>query len=264
MEKIVITGDIYDQAIDHHALILDVSPDNKVHYDSGFIENCRKDSELLLYNYEGRILIPRHTVLSIPFIDRLVTGKVASPIRIGGGIGDVILEIDPDSNLELCIKTPGNCFINGELQSKRKNYIPEEGKYTWGRKLEFFMHRYAMHVSRGNTELYEIMEANIASDNIEHNIFDVNVCTRYNLVYINKEDGMIKVRYKEPAQLSGQFNILYSILGSMRASQFKINDAVIAQDYRLAQKLQEESGHIRLNAERLKKLMQEQQKQQKI
>jgi len=257
VEDILIKEDVYCTLNENSALVLGISPDNKVHFDTRLAEDFQITSQLVLKNYNGKLLVPRYTGINIPFIDRVVYGKIASPTRIGEGIGKIILDIDPESNLELCVKTSENCYINEKLQQKDKKVIDENGRYFLGRNFEDFEKRFAMHVYDTNRNVFCRLIDCLYNDTIDHNIFDIKVCKRYNLLYIDNFDGPIHVKYTEPAQVSGKYNIFYSLLSALSSSQFKIECAEYAHKYKKARQIRDETGHIRLNADRLNKIMQE-------
>jgi hypothetical protein len=161
-------------------------------------EHYRLGNELEFINYSGAIGVPSNVAINIPYsyngID--ISGIIASPAHITG-LGCLELVIKPESNLELLIQADELLIVN-------KEYVP-------GNKEEYMMYNYGY----GSRVFSDIKKEYLrrAIDNIIspkiidtpttynadlknsrfHNIRDIDICIKENIVNIMKFNGVTNV-----------------------------------------------------------------------
>lgn len=182
-EIIDIKDFIYEEAeIPIGSITLDISPDNKIHYQSLFADSELKDGILTIINYYGKILVPKHAGINISNTLKNIDGKVASPTNIKSR-GDITLSISKDSNLELCLAATGRLAINNRIITSNHTDM-----YTYGSDYDNFNRRYWQNAQ--------------TNKDIKNKLYDINVCMHYSLINIHNDGERITLEYYAPPRNS--------------------------------------------------------------
>jgi|GEM_PF-4832266 len=180
-------------------IILGISPDSEVyHEDASSIIQCSSPSnnfKLVLLKHIGNILMPKYSSIEIDS-DRRIKGTLSSPAVILGN-GDVELTIPEESNLELCVEMNAGSFMFNGVNIP----IPQKG-WTYGSYIREWASEYNIYRQRiaGNiSSIKNIFLKKELEDEMKHEVKKIsyaNICRFYNLVYIDKPVGDVKISYE--------------------------------------------------------------------
>jgi large subunit ribosomal protein L14e len=180
--EIVVLRDYEDIGIElpHSNICLEISEDDKIHYDNSPYNDIElKDNTLTLWDYNGRISVPKHVGICIFDTAKKIFGTISSPTHIDAG-NDITLKILKESNLELCLATNGIYINNGRMITTPDN-------------LEYYYERRAFDtIAETYHDAYESSYA------YNSKRFIMEVCMFYNLINIENTGKFVRLEYDPP------------------------------------------------------------------
>jgi len=156
---------------------------------------------LMLENYSGKLYIPQSIGLVIGATYRNISGVLSSPTIITGGNGDISIKIDPQSNMELSLEAEGVVRLNNKIVYYGADIDEQNAFYTIGRSFSGLKRRHLNNICKNSLNPKIIEHEDYISANLKDSIltcYDIDVCLRYNIVYVNKALGNINLYYDEP------------------------------------------------------------------
>jgi len=206
----IVMYDYQNRYEDKSNINLGISSDYNMHLDEKYFNDDREDYDqhngiLSLTHYSGRIYVPKFTSIEILDTERTITGIIASPAHIST-YGNVDLIIDRKSGLDLCVENYMRTMINGikcygrdevEQEQQLRKILPLIGDNIFEELYEEYLDYIYF-----DSPKPQIMQSKYGKYTDHHeskiDIQIIDVCRHHGMIYINKDCGYTKLKFKQP------------------------------------------------------------------
>lgn len=156
-----------------------------------------EEKSICLYDYVGKIGIPKNTALKLVSYSGNIKGVIDSPAEIIGYNVDIHLVIPNNSDLKICsFVEEGDLTIDGKYIQKSK-----KGKTRYGINFKELRQNYKKDKFRREKKPEIIYKSDrIYADfgNIKHfDIRNLNICIKFGIIYISNFKGNVNIYYAD-------------------------------------------------------------------